>query len=369
MDLSELQGLANGYLDTLEKLGAPSALRVIDKMPINSLHHGLIVKLFPNARIVYCRRDPLDIAISCFVELFQLEHDYTTDFEDFGHYFLEHERLMAHWKAVLPTQIHELRYEELIAEPEKESRALIEYCGLEWDPACLEFQKTERTVQTPSRWQVRQPIYQTSVGRWRHYASEMSALDQLLKASGYVYGRDDGVASAGQQAPATQGAYLQSHGSEPLPASLESPLFIVAAPRSGSTLVFETLARAEGLCTVGGEAHWLVENISELRPGAPNVSSNRLAAEHVTEHTRDFIVSQIVEHLTDNRGTHVDAAAERVFLEKTPKNALRIPFFARIFPKARFVFLWRDPRQNISSIMEAWRSGRFITYQVNWQDL
>ena len=100
----------------------------------------------------------------------------------------------------------------------------------------------------------------------------MSALDRLLKASGYVYARDE---TARLQAPNEQFVYLRSRNSEPLPASLESPLFIVAAPRSGSTLVFETLARAEGLCTVG-RGHWLVENIPQLRPGAPNVSSNRL---------------------------------------------------------------------------------------------
>ena len=363
LNLPTLAGLADGYLDTLEKLAGSGALRVTDKMPVNSLHLGLIAKLFPKARVVYCRRDPRDIAISCFVELFQLEHDYTTDFEDFGQYFLEHERLMAHWKEVLPIPVYELHYEELIAEPEKTSRSLIQYCGLDWDPACLEFQKTERTVQTPSRWQVRQPIYQTSVGRWRHYSSEMGALDQLLKASGYAYERGNAVGSVDQPVPVAPAVHRKVRKSDTLPAALERPLFIVAAPRSGSTLLFETLAHSEGLCTVGGEAHWLVENIPELRPGAANVYSNRLTAEHVTETARDFIVNQILEHLVDSGGAPVDAGGTCVFLEKTPKNSLRIPFFDRIFPMARFVFLWRDPRQNISSIMEAWRSGRFMTYR------
>jgi Flp pilus assembly protein TadD len=363
MDSGVLQRLANGYLDTLEKLAGPSALRVTDKMPVNSLHLGLIAKLFPRARIVYCRRDPLDIAISCFVELFQLEHDYTTDFDDFGRYYLEHERLMAHWKAVLPVPIHELRYEELIASPEKTSRELIEYCGLDWHSSCLEFQKTKRTVQTPSRWQVRQPIYQTSVGRWRNYSSEMAALDRLLRESGAAYRRENTVKPDERPNAAGEVAYGKGQAWDTLPAVLANPLFIVAAPRSGSTLLFETLAKSDAICTVGGEAHWLVENIPELQPGMANVSSNRLTAEHVTERSRDFIISQIVEHLVDDTGTRIDAGGRRMFLEKTPKNALRIPFFDRIFPGARFVFLWRDPRQNISSIMEAWRSGRFITYK------
>ncbi len=363
MDFGVLQRFGNDYLETLERLAGASALRVTDKMPVNSLHLGLIAKLFPRARIVYCRREPLDIAISCFVELFQLEHDYTTDFEDFGEYFLEHERLMAHWKAVLPLPIHELRYEELIAATEKTSRELIEYCGLDWHPSCLEFHKTERTVQTPSRWQVRQPIYQTSVGRWRNYGSEMAALDRLLKASGTAYPRENAIEPDCQPNAAGEVAYRTGQASNKLPAMLENPLFIVAAPRSGSTLLFETLAKSDCICTVGGEAHWLVENIPELRPGEANVSSNRLTAEHVTETSRDFIVSQIVERLVDNKGNRIDAGGPRVFLEKTPKNALRIPFFDRIFPGARFVFLWRDPRQNISSIMEAWRSGRFVTYK------
>jgi Flp pilus assembly protein TadD len=373
MDLDALTGLANDYLGVIDRLAGPDALRVTDKMPLNSLHLGLIAKLFPESRIIYCRRNPLDIAISCFVELFELEHDYTTNFEDFGRYYLEHERLMAHWRAVLTVPIHELRYEALIADPEATSRALIAYCGLDWDPACLEFQKTERTVQTPSRWQVRQPIYQTSVDRWRHYLPHMASLIQFLDSRGFSYheeaSREHTDCQAIDHGAVTQAGSLSgsSHGHDSrwiaLPKPLESPLFVVAAPRSGSTLLFETLARSEYLCTVGGEAHWLVENHSDLRPGAPGVESNRLTADQATDACRDTIIGQIVDRLVDSAGKTVDVHSNRVFLEKTPKNALRIPFFNRIFPNARFVFLWRDPRENISSIIEAWRSGRFRTYK------
>jgi len=146
------------------------------------------------------------------------------------------------------------------------------------------------------------------------------------------------------------------------PANISKPVFIVAAPRSGSTLLFETLAASSQLCTVGGEAHWLVEGIAELRPGAPGVDSNRLTADHATPRIADYIREQVLARLQDPAGQRLAEPGPRRFLEKTPKNALRIPFFDRIFPDAQFIFLWRDPRENISSIMEAWRSGQWRTY-------
>lgn len=145
-------------------------------------------------------------------------------------------------------------------------------------------------------------------------------------------------------------------------ARIEAPIFIVSAPRSGSTLLFETLAASSQLCTVGGEAHWLVEGIEGLRPGAPGIDSNRLTAEHASDAIADDIREEILSHLKDHAGQPLPEPGKRRFLEKTPKNSLRIPFFNHIFPDARFVFLWRDPRENISSIMEAWRSGQWRTY-------
>ena len=144
--------------------------------------------------------------------------------------------------------------------------------------------------------------------------------------------------------------------------TLSAPIFIVAAPRSGSTLLFETMAASSQLCSVGGEAHWLVERIDSLRPGAPGVDSNRLTAEHATPDIAELIRQQILSHLQDHTGRALDGPGTRRFLEKTPKNALRIPFFEHIFPDAQFIFLWRDPRENISSMMEAWRSGQWRTY-------
>jgi hypothetical protein len=145
-------------------------------------------------------------------------------------------------------------------------------------------------------------------------------------------------------------------------ASLTRPLFIVAAPRSGSTLLFETLAASDQIATLGGEAHWLVESIPELSPGAPRIDSNRLTAAQATANIADRIQSQILERLVDAAGRPLRDGKVLRFLEKTPKNALRIPFFDRLFGDARFIFLWREPRANISSIMQAWRSGKWRTY-------
>jgi hypothetical protein len=146
------------------------------------------------------------------------------------------------------------------------------------------------------------------------------------------------------------------------PVRFRQPVFIVAAPRSGSTLLFETLAASDQLVTVGGEAHWLIEGIEQLRVGATSIDSNRLTAEACTGEIARLIQTDIARHLVDHAGLPVLRLDGRRFLEKTPKNALRIPFFNRIFPDAKFIFLWREPRENLSSIIEAWRSGNWKTY-------
>jgi LPS sulfotransferase NodH len=143
---------------------------------------------------------------------------------------------------------------------------------------------------------------------------------------------------------------------------LNRPVFIIAAPRSGSTLLFETLACSANLVTLGGEAHWLVEDLEALRPGAPGVESNRLTAAQATAATYEHMLETIAGRLRDAHDAPVPLRPDSRLLEKTPKNALRVPFFNRLFPDALFVFLWRDPRENLSSIIEAWRSGRWKTY-------
>lgn len=146
---------------------------------------------------------------------------------------------------------------------------------------------------------------------------------------------------------------------------VRQPVFIIAAPRSGSTLLFETLSASSQFWTLGDEAHWLVESIPELQPGASGVDSNRLTNAHCTAEISQRISDELLANVQDAGGNRLSQTAGEVrVLEKTPKNALRIPFFLEMFPDARFVLLWRDPRENISSIMEAWRSGKWTTYRT-----
>ncbi|MEP7244712.1 MAG: sulfotransferase [Gammaproteobacteria bacterium] len=143
---------------------------------------------------------------------------------------------------------------------------------------------------------------------------------------------------------------------------LHQPVFIIAAPRSGSTLLFETLAVSPQWFTLGGEGHALIEGIPELQPGAPGVDSNRLEARQATDAVAERIVNEVLRDMRNSRGESPPPTGPLRFLEKTPKNALRIPFLERVFPDAKFVVLWRDPRDSLSSIMEAWRSGQWKTY-------
>ncbi len=144
--------------------------------------------------------------------------------------------------------------------------------------------------------------------------------------------------------------------------ALREPLFIIAAPRSGSTLLFETLAVHHGFCSIGGEAHELIEGLAELRPGTGGVDSNRLSATEATENVITRLRERFAAALVDSAGRRLESTTTTRLLEKTPKNALRIPLLDRVFPGARYLFLWRDPRPNLHSIIRAWESGRWKTY-------
>jgi len=159
---------------------APDSLRIVDKMPHNFELIGLIGVLFPNARIIHCRRDAIDNCISCFVLQFSEAHSYSADLQTLGLYYREYDRLMRHWSKVLPGRIFENQYETLIENQEEQSRRLIDYLGLSWDEACLRFFDRAGSVNTYSNWQVRQPIYKSSVKRWKNYESEIQPLIDAL---------------------------------------------------------------------------------------------------------------------------------------------------------------------------------------------
>lgn len=131
---------------------------------------------FPNVRVVHCIRDARDNALSIWMENFNPDQCYATDFNDLAFYREQYERLMAHWRENLSLQILELRYEDTVADVRTQARRLIDFIGAPWDPACLDFHKSERAVQTPSRWQVRQLIYTKSVERWRYYEPYLAEL-------------------------------------------------------------------------------------------------------------------------------------------------------------------------------------------------
>lgn len=142
----------------------------------------------------------------------------------------------------------------------------------------------------------------------------------------------------------------------------DRPVFIVSSPRSGSTLLFETLARSPTPCTIGSESHALIETIPGLGMPARAFASNRYDAADATPTVVAELRRRFLERARDRTGGAPPALPLRL-LEKTPKNSLRVPFLARVFPEARFVFLYRDPRQVLASMIEAWLSGRFQTYR------
>ncbi|MER8882738.1 sulfotransferase [Mesorhizobium sp. M0816] len=176
-DLAKM--LTEGHLSYLRER-APTALRIVDKMPQNFELIGLIGLLFPNARIIHCRRDAIDNCLSCFFLNFSKGHSYITDLQTLGLYYREYDRLMRHWDKVFPGRIFESRYETLVADQEAQSRRLIDHLGLPWDDACLRFFENDGSVNTASRWQVRQPIYRSSVKHWKNYEGKIQPLIDAL---------------------------------------------------------------------------------------------------------------------------------------------------------------------------------------------
>ena len=163
------------------RASAPQAARIVDKLPANFMLAGLIHLVLPNARIIHVRRDPLDTCLSCYMNLFSQNIDYSYDLGELGRYYHAYEGLMAHWRRVLPEgAMLEVRYEELVKDFAAEARRIVAYCGLDWDEACLSFHRTERVVHTLSSAQVRQPLYTSAVGRAAPYRQWLGPLCEAL---------------------------------------------------------------------------------------------------------------------------------------------------------------------------------------------
>jgi tetratricopeptide (TPR) repeat protein len=171
--------LATLHLERLAAIDGGRNARIVDKMPDNYMYIGLLSIMFPNAVFVHSRRDLRDVAVSCWMTDFRSIR-WANDPDHIAARFQQYDRLMSHWNEVLPAPIHEVNYEDTVTDLESVARGLIAACGLSWEPACLEFHRTERPVRTASVMQVRQPVYQRSVARWKHYEPALSQLFAAL---------------------------------------------------------------------------------------------------------------------------------------------------------------------------------------------
>jgi tetratricopeptide (TPR) repeat protein len=180
LDATSLRALGERYLSTTRiqrKQGRPF---FIDKLPNNFLHTGLIHLILPNARIIDARRHPLGCCFAAFKQHFARGQNYTYDLRELGSYYRAYVELMAHFDAVLPGRVHRVLYERMVADTESEVRRLLEYCGLEFEPACLRFYENDRAVRTASSEQVRSPIYRDGVDQWRAYEPWLEPLKGAL---------------------------------------------------------------------------------------------------------------------------------------------------------------------------------------------
>jgi tetratricopeptide (TPR) repeat protein len=175
-----IESQARDYLQLLDGFSG-EARHVVDKMPNNFQHLGLIHLALPHARILHMRRNPIDTCLSIYFHSFAETQPYAGDLEHLAHYYREYERLMAYWRAALPPGVLlDVPYEALVEDQEKWTRAMLEHIGLEWDDRCLDFHRSERAVRTPSNWQVRQQITTSSVERWRNYEKFVGPLRSLV---------------------------------------------------------------------------------------------------------------------------------------------------------------------------------------------
>lgn len=176
----QLDEAANAYLDILKDAGG-EARYVTDKLPYNYLHLGLISLLFPNARIIHCKRSPLDTCISTYIQNFSGPQGFAANLDAIGTVYRQYQRLMQHWLGLIPNPVFELSYEALVKNQEQTTRSLLDFCGLTWDERCLSFQENERTALTASYNQVRQPMYRHSIGRWKNYEASLKPLMSVLE--------------------------------------------------------------------------------------------------------------------------------------------------------------------------------------------
>lgn len=180
MDDAGIAKLRTSYLQALHQRH-PDAQLVTDKRPDNFLHIGLIKKLFPDAKIIHTTRDPLDNCLAINFLHLGPQMAYSYSLADTGHWYREYQKLMAHWKSLWPEDILDVHYDDLVRDTEGQVRRMLAFCDLEWEEQCLAFHKARNPVKTASAWQVREPIYTRSSGRWRNYAGHLGELKAILE--------------------------------------------------------------------------------------------------------------------------------------------------------------------------------------------
>ncbi|MGI9463890.1 MAG: sulfotransferase, partial [Aestuariivirgaceae bacterium] len=178
-----------GFLQFIEGRAGSATARFTDKMPSNTLYLGLIAMTFPNARIIHVRRHPLDTCVSCFMQRFRDGQEFSYRLDWLGRYYRAYVSVMEHWRKVLPLQMLEIRYEDLVADPEAGARRLISFANLDWQAACADPSAGTRDVRTASRWQVRQPVYKTSIERWKRYQNYLEPLISALGGMDWINAR------------------------------------------------------------------------------------------------------------------------------------------------------------------------------------
>ena len=177
-----LERMGKGYLAEIREF-SEDAEYITDKMPNNFLRVGLIKTILPNAKVIHCVRNPMDTCLSIFKMDFTSPHGYAYDMVELGQYYNLYRNLMAHWEKVMPGFMNTIIYEDLVADQQRQTQSLLDFCGLPWDEACLAFYKTERRVSTASLAQIRQPIYKDSVELWKRYERQLEPLMEIIEGN------------------------------------------------------------------------------------------------------------------------------------------------------------------------------------------
>jgi hypothetical protein len=182
--------LGRNYVKAARQAVEPASPQFIDKLPFNLLYCGLIHRALPNARIIHMVRDPMDTCYAIYKTLFGQAYPFSYDLDELATYYIAYRKLMAHWHQVMPGLILDVAYEDVVADPEQQARRLVAHCGLDWEPECLEFHKSKAASTTASAVQVRQPLYATSIQKWRNYENQLAPLNARLTQAGLLAGTD-----------------------------------------------------------------------------------------------------------------------------------------------------------------------------------